>query len=148
MILLKDLHPVSQKAACVNEWNGLVQLQLTSRPRATEPERKYESALTSWLFRKKYSWLRELVLVTQMTPLKRVIRVKRGIEAFIKVRPLKDGLMFSLRWSDDGESVAVLLEGEPWAFVTPRFPRGCSKGQLNEFVGNTWNQKLYDQLFP
>jgi hypothetical protein len=54
---------------------------------------------------------------------------------------------FSLLWADSGESVAVLLNGEPWAFVYEKSNHGYSKGILKSQNGNIWDQNLYETIF-
>lgn len=57
----------------------------------------------------------------------------------------------SLRFefSPDGESVAVFLRGQPWAFIARDERRGYSKSvsAVGPF-GQPWNQHLFDELFP
>lgn len=55
---------------------------------------------------------------------------------------------FSLLWADSGNSVAVLLNGEPWAFVYEEKNHGYSKGILNPEHGNVWDQELFEKIFP
>ena len=52
-------------------------------------------------------------------------------------------------FSPDGESVAVFIRGEPWAFIARSTARGYSKSL--SFVcpfGQPWSQELFDALFP
>lgn len=55
---------------------------------------------------------------------------------------------FSLHWSDSGNSVAVLLNGEPWAFVCDGKNHGYSKGILKPEYKNCWDQELFEKIFP
>lgn len=55
---------------------------------------------------------------------------------------------FSLLWADSGNSVAVLLNGEPWAFVCEEKNDGYSKGILKPEHENCWDQELFDKIFP
>lgn len=52
-------------------------------------------------------------------------------------------------FSPDGESVAVFLRGQPWAFIARDERRGYSKSvsAVGPF-GQPWNQQLFDELFP
>jgi len=55
---------------------------------------------------------------------------------------------FILLWADSGNSVAVLLNGEPWAFVYEEKNHGYSKGILKPENGNVWDQELFEKIFP
>jgi hypothetical protein len=54
---------------------------------------------------------------------------------------------FSVLWADSGNSVAVLLNGEPWAFIYEDTQQGYSKGILKPDGGNAWNQQLFEKIF-
>ena len=72
-----------------------------------------------------------------------------------QLRPLKFEYKpeFHVRWSDSGKSVALYLNGEPWAFIYEGTRRGYSKGILPPVfagmpsVGNQWDQKLFEKIF-
>lgn len=52
-------------------------------------------------------------------------------------------------FSPDGNSVAVFIRGEPWAFIAPNTPRGYSKSlSVACPFGQPWSQQLFDALFP
>ncbi|BCU77820.1 hypothetical protein llg_25350 [Luteolibacter sp. LG18] len=54
------------------------------------------------------------------------------------------GLLFS----QDGHSVAVILRGEPWAYISHTENRGYSKGlSLDGPFGHPWDQEEFDRLF-
>jgi len=52
-----------------------------------------------------------------------------------------------LRWTDPGDSVALFLEGQPWAFIHREKNHGYSKGVLRPGYGNTWDENLFAQTF-
>ncbi len=52
-----------------------------------------------------------------------------------------------LLWAESGHSVALLLDGEPWAFIHEGKNHGYSKGVLRPTVSNTWDQELFDRMF-
>jgi hypothetical protein len=55
---------------------------------------------------------------------------------------------FAFRWSDDGESVAVLYLGDPVAMIVSGSDRGYSRALNREsFYGHPWDQELYDSVF-
>jgi len=52
-------------------------------------------------------------------------------------------------FSPDGDSVAVFIRGEPWAFIARNTPRGYSKSLSSVCsFGQPWSQELFDALFP
>jgi hypothetical protein len=56
---------------------------------------------------------------------------------------------FTLVWTDSGNGVAVLVDGQPWALIDESTRQGYSKGILEpSYVGNPWNQELFEQTFP
>ena len=68
---------------------------------------------------------------------------------------------FKLVWADSGNSVAVCLNGEPWAFIDEHTQAAYSKGVLKDAemnpwyrdyvkaakVGNPWNQETFEKTF-
>jgi len=51
-------------------------------------------------------------------------------------------------WSDDGLSVAVHVDNQPWAFIHDNFNNGFSKSiRNNSSVGNRWDEELYRKTF-
>jgi hypothetical protein len=54
---------------------------------------------------------------------------------------------FRLVWADSGHSVALFLNGDPWAFIHEDKNLGYSKGILRPTIGNTWDQTLFEKTF-
>ena len=54
---------------------------------------------------------------------------------------------FKLLWVESGNSVAVCINGEPWAFVHEETQKSYSKGVLGSRAGNPWNQELFEKTF-
>jgi hypothetical protein len=55
----------------------------------------------------------------------------------------------SISWSASGESVAVLLNGEPWAFVSANDRRGYSRAVGSAgFYGEPWSDEAFLRDFP
>jgi hypothetical protein len=54
---------------------------------------------------------------------------------------------FKLLWTDSGNSVALYLNGEPWAFFEEQTCKGYTKGILNSADGNLWDQVLFEKTF-
>lgn len=65
------------------------------------------------------------------------------------IRPLKFGKppQIKLQWSDSGNSVALFLNEEPWAFFEEETKKGYTKGILNSSAGNLWCQGLFEKTF-
>lgn len=61
--------------------------------------------------------------------------------------PLQSDI-FELKWSPDGRSVAVLINGIPFGFIPPGVQRGYSKHLTQTGPwGHKWDEKLYLILF-
>lgn len=55
---------------------------------------------------------------------------------------------FELKWSPDGRSVALLINGIPFGFIPPGVQRGYSKHLTKTGPwGHKWDEKLYLILF-
>ena len=76
-----------------------------------------------------------------------------AIEQHIKPLLLAKPPEFKLLWTDSGHSVALYLNGEPWAFIHEATHEGYSKGILKPSVpylspaGKLWDQDLFEQTF-
>ncbi len=61
--------------------------------------------------------------------------------------PLQSDI-FEFKWSHDGRSVAVLINGIPFGFIPPGVQRGYSKHLMKTGPwGHKWDEKLYQVLF-
>jgi hypothetical protein len=59
-----------------------------------------------------------------------------------------DSDIFELKWSRDGRSVALLINGIPFGFISPGVQRGYSKHLLKTSPwGHQWDEGLYQILF-
>lgn len=55
---------------------------------------------------------------------------------------------FAFRWSDDGQSVAVLHQGDPIAMIVAGSDRGYSRALgKSGFYGFPWDSDVYDETF-
>lgn len=55
---------------------------------------------------------------------------------------------FSIKWSDDGESVAVIYLGKPISMIVKESKRGYSTSLSKESAfGKPWDQLIYDKHF-
>ena len=52
-------------------------------------------------------------------------------------------------WDGSGNSVAVCMNDEPWAFIDHKSSRGYSKGIIESKygLGKPWDQKLFEEIF-
>jgi hypothetical protein len=69
------------------------------------------------------------------------------VEQDIKPMVFKKPPGLKLIWTDSGNSVALYLNGEPWAFIEEEKHKGYSKGILKPEIGNLWNQELFEKTF-
>lgn len=82
-------------------------------------------------------WVGYFLLRSQLTSMEKDIRSME----FEKPPELK------LLWTDSGHSVALFLDGEPWAFIHEGKNEGYSKGILRPTVGNPWDEDLFLRTF-
>lgn len=141
-ILLQEDNIISLRTALVIERDGVVALQLLPRS-MTEARNLHGSRLNEWLWSLLAYLYQDLTSTTQV-PIRGIKHLK-----FEKLPELK------LIWSDSGNSVAVYLNGEPWAFVDEKTKKAYSKGiqcsTINSAwspkVGNAWDQKVFENTF-
>jgi len=75
--------------------------------------------------------------------------VEKDLKPMVFEKPAE----FKLLWTDSGHSVALFLNGEPWAFIHEESHQGYSKGVLKPAaaylvpVGNLWDQELFEKTF-
>jgi hypothetical protein len=69
------------------------------------------------------------------------------IEKDVKAMSFKSSPRFKLIWSESGNSVALYLNEEPWAFIEEEQHKGYSKGILKPAAGNLWDQQLFEKIF-
>jgi len=65
----------------------------------------------------------------------------------VRQMTFKEPPRFNVLWTDSGNSVALFLNGEPWAFFDEETCRGYSKGILNAAAGNVWEHNLFKKTF-
>lgn len=109
-------------------WHDLGEIQkyLSAAPFAS---RSKQSRLTKWI---------DHLLLRRMN-----IRSEREID----VRRFLSPPLFSVQWAESGHSVALYVNGEPWAFIHQDQNYGYSKGILKPTIGNPWNQELFERTF-
>lgn len=75
--------------------------------------------------------------------------LEHNVKAVVFKRPPE----FRLQWTDSGHSVALYLNGEPWAFIYEETHEGYSKGILKPAaphlsqIKNPWDQSLFERTF-
>jgi hypothetical protein len=93
---------------------------------------------STWLYRRPWSVAEEL-------------KMKKDFPYYLdhSVKPMsfEGPPKFKLDWSDSGHSVALYLNGEPWAFIDETSHEGFSKGILDASLKNPWDQKLFEKIF-
>ena len=147
MILLSETHVISLREAAVEDSGGIVCFQMmpawvqSSIP-GTRP--------------KDYGWDEEITFVYRHEkPANEEESLTSGplaIERGIVFKKFDQPPIFKLLWTESGQSVALYLNGEPWAFIYEGNRKGYSKGVLPPIgylsaVGNLWDQELFERLF-
>jgi hypothetical protein len=91
----------------------------------------------TWLYRHMRSSSGEKELACGFFP------VEQGVGPMSFEKPPE----FKLVWTDSGHSVALYLNGEPWAFIHEKTRQGYSKGILKSTIGKLWDQELFEKTF-
>ena len=137
--LLVEHNAVSLRSAFVLDDGDLVHLLVLPRwldssvPRSGD----YGRSDLTCVYRRKRPLLAEIGLLRGSPPIQRCIKPMK----FDKPPELK------LLWADSGHSAALILNGEPWAFIHEQKNHGFSKGVLRPSLGNSWDQDLFDKTF-
>ncbi len=70
------------------------------------------------------------------------IAVGYGSDVAVCRKPMEH--RWQLRWSEDGNVVVLLRDGDPWCLVSTDEPRGYSKAiQAEGPWGNPWSEAVY-----
>ena len=75
-----------------------------------------------------------------------LVEVMAKMAESIKSLSLSEEPDIKLIWSDSGESVAAVLNGEPWAFIDGNTGQAYSKGVLGRHFGNPWDEELFKKV--
>jgi hypothetical protein len=149
--LLEENNVISLRTAYVVDNGNLVGFQLmpawldSSIPRKRGLARKdFEWVLSdqSYLYRHMRSVTEEVELMSCFPCVEQAVKPMR-FESPPELR---------LLWADSGNTVALYLNGEPWAFIDEETHKGYSKGVLKPAaplpaMGNQWDQELFEKLF-
>jgi hypothetical protein len=135
--LLREENIISLRTASVNDDGDLVFFLLMSPSMTTPAPGTREYRRATWLYRRRRSFFGELKLKRGFFP------VEQNIRPVVFAHPPH----LRLLWSDSGHSVALFLNGEPWAFIHEEKNHGYSKGILKPTTGNPWDQALFEETF-
>jgi hypothetical protein len=142
--VFEEENVISLRTAFVFDDGNLVNFRLmqaaeTSIPATKRRSPSVESCLKDavWLYRHLRSESEETELVTGLP------RIEQDIRPIRMSTPPR----FHFVWSDSGHSVALFLNGEPWAFIDEVGHTGYSKGILKADVGRPWDQLLFERIF-
>jgi hypothetical protein len=70
-----------------------------------------------------------------------------SVEKILKPFSYETPPRLNLIWTDSGNSIALYLNGEPWAFIAEKTRKGYSKGILSPKIGEPWSQRLFESTF-
>lgn len=147
--LLEENNIISLRTAYVVDDGNLVGFQLmpawlgSSIPGSKPKGFDWASQDFTWLYRHMRSVSDE----------KRLMHDFPCVDQDIKPIVFEKPPVFRLLWTDSGNSVALYLNEEPWAFIEEESHQGYSKGILKPkvahlpAVGNLWNQELFEKTF-
>jgi hypothetical protein len=104
------------------------------------PRHQLEAAKIAWVFRRRLTFAK---------------RIKRAFLGWNSTRweshlcpddiPAKPKVEFI--WSDNGLSVAILIEKKPMAFIHETSRNGFSKCLKHAFGANVWDEDLFRKIF-
>ncbi|MGA3284448.1 MAG: hypothetical protein ABSD57_08325 [Verrucomicrobiota bacterium] len=141
--LLEENNVISLRTAYVIDDGNIVDLRLMPKwLESSIPEGKPKGVGwvledSAWLYRHKRSADGEMALMNGFPC------VEQDIKPMLFVKPPE----FKLLWTDSGNSVALFLNGEPWALIHEETHRGYSKGILKPLTAKPWNQELFEKTF-
>ena len=148
-LLLQEDNVVSLRTAYVHDGGDLVSfglnpadmisLILEQSERWAPKDFEWMLKDSVWLYRKRRSHYEEQSLIASLA------RIEKDIRPLAFESPPQ----FRLIWADSGHSVALYLNGEPWAFIDEATREGYSKGILTPeaAAGKLWDQQLFERLF-
>jgi hypothetical protein len=137
LTLLEENNVISLRTAFVLDDGDLVSLRLMPVSLDSSKDLSWVSLDRTWLYRHKRSDSEELELRLEFPC------VEQDVRPMVFEKPPE----LRLLWSDSGHSVALYLQGEPWAFIEEETHKGYSKGILKPAVGNPWDQELFERTF-
>lgn len=143
-IVLEESNVISLRTALVMDDEDILTLSLNPALTPAPTKNIYKVEFKKWndacfiyLYRYMRSADEEAVLAKN----------KHSWERDIKPISFDEPPKLRLQWSDSGNSVALFLNGEQWAFFEEETKIGYTKGILNSSAGNLWNQELFEKTF-
>lgn len=149
--LYKEENIISLRTGYVGEYRNIVSFSLSSFDSGISAPNDWQSRPTNldWVSRDYVYLYRNAVSPAEEREL---MRSRRSWE--LQLKPLKFDKKpeFRLCWSDSGQSVALYLNDDPWAFIYEETRSGYSKGILPPSasaikIGNQWDQELFEKIF-
>jgi hypothetical protein len=144
--LLKQTNVISLRTATVTDDGNLVELRLEpadSNALMPAEKRHWAPKDFDWVY-KDFAWLfRHMRSESEEEKLRSEDRMEQAITPLVFAKPPKMRLM----WTDNGNSVALYLNEQPWAFIFESDHKGYSKGVLGAHTCNGWNQELFERVF-
>jgi hypothetical protein len=151
-MLFKEKNIVSLRTAYVSEHKNrnLVSLSLSPIERELRESWGTGPIRLDWVSKDIVYLYRYMIAPSEEMKLMQSVRSWE-----LQLKPLKFERTpeYRLCWSDSGNSVALYLDGEPWAFICEGNHSGYSKGILRPLVasmpkiGNQWDQTLFERTF-
>ncbi len=143
--LLREDNIISLRTAFILDDGDMVFFNLmpawigSSIPGARPRGLGWASQDSAWLYRHKRSWLEE----------QKLRRIYPGIvQQHLKPLIFNQPPEFKLLWTDSGHSLAVSINGEPWAFIDEQTHQGYSKGILKEWDMTPWRKSKVKPICP
>ena len=139
--LLSEDNVISLRSAYVSDDGNIVNFHLL--PAFLDSEN------LEWVFSDRTYLYRHMRSPTEELKLMRGLP---SVEQHLKPIKFETPPKLEFRWADSGNSVAVYLNGNPWAFIDEENHEGYSKGVLKPPAGspaiaNQWDQDLFEKLF-
>jgi hypothetical protein len=146
-ILLQENNVISLRTAIVGDDGNLVGFSL------------YPADLTSlipkgrtWWAPKDFEWVSQdsTWLYRHMRSAADERKLMHGfpcVEQDVRPMVFENPPEFKLLWADSGNSVALYLSGQVWAFIEEETHLGYSKGIIEGTDKNAWNQELFEKTF-
>jgi hypothetical protein len=168
--IMEEENLVSLRSAIVQDDGYVVSLMLTARKEITSTSKfNFAKAGFTYLYRRRRSCFARMSLAPRGATQKHLFQTgsttqrKRGVRGWISYFAYRRLLIsleadikqiefpcqpeLKLLWKDSGHSVALHLNGEPWAFILAEKNHGYSKGILRPTIGNPWDQTLFESIF-
>lgn len=149
-VFVEEGNVISLRRAYVMEVDGVVSLSLSMEESSFAQQPKVHTSEYQDRLKTHSAYMYQYARTDSQMPI-------WGLRFFKFEVPPK----FKLLWTDSGNSVAVYLNDEPWAFVDEYTQKSYSKGIMSDHemnpwyrdyvktakVGDPWNQKQFETTF-